>query len=197
MGARLSCAERALLLLGLLLPQNLVLGCLLLPAALLLVWLYFWLGNVAAGAFQRVERTPDASRAVRRLEAKLQDRAARKAVSRRRREEVDVYTWQELLVGLLAGAVAAGIGACVLIVAKAILFLVVAGMTMWLYSVLGCCCAACMRPEHGQSGVCDGTGQGESRPQASTARGQQQRQRQRERQRERQRRRRRQGQRQR
>ena len=52
-------------------------------------------------------------------------------------------------MGLLAEAVAASIGACVLVVAKGILFLVVAGMTMWLYYVLGCCCAACMSPEHG------------------------------------------------
>ena len=48
MRARLSRADRALLLLGVLLSQSLVLGLVFLPAGLLLVWLSCWLGNWVA-----------------------------------------------------------------------------------------------------------------------------------------------------
>ena len=132
MGARLSRAERALLLLGLLRSQSLVLELFLLPAALLLVWLYFWVGSMAARPWERVERTQDASRAVRRLEAKLQYRAARQAMTRRRWGHGTGRSWIDHVLGLLAAAVVVGIAACVLIVLKGVAFLVVAGSTLWL-----------------------------------------------------------------
>ncbi len=162
MCARLSHPERALLLLGLLVSQHLVLGLLLLPGALFLVWVYFWLGNVAASALEGVQRTRDASRALRRREAKVEKRAVRKAMTRWRREHGTAGEGTNMLLGCLAAAVAAGIIACILIVLKGLLFLVIVGTTVWLYSCVIGCCAACTSSEEWFTWLMDAEAQGSS-----------------------------------
>ena len=76
------------------------------------------------------------------MEARLQHRAARQAMTRRRREQVAAQSWAELVLELLAAGVAVGIFACTLIVLKGVVVVVVVGATLWLHMcVLRCCCA--------------------------------------------------------